>query len=126
MERMTPSCRKIIVALDKFIAEHNARLLQLKPKDPDFDDVEKLEQWYIGQWTDSYKQVWKRWWDENAAPLAGPADLARLASYWMFTANFDDMAEAKRFDLSRLKTLTNPTLWHVFPNWLMAMSSQYP
>ncbi len=71
MERMTPSCRKIIVALDKFIAEHNARLLQLKPKDPDFDDVEKLEQWYIGQWTDSYKQVWKRWWDENAAPLAG-------------------------------------------------------
>ncbi len=70
---------KILVTLDKFIEEHKAKLLQLKPKEPESDDADSdnaqsLENWYLGSWTESYKQVWTNWWKETGVPLARPAD----------------------------------------------------
>lgn len=121
MERMTASSRKILVALDKFIEEHKDKLLQLRPKDPESDDAEsddakQLDKWHVSGWTDSYKQIWTNWWKDTAAPLAVRADLARLASYWRETANFDNLKLPKGVDLSKLNALATYPFVYVFPH----------
>ena len=119
MERMTASGRKILVALDKFIEEHKDKLLQFRPQDPDgeeSDGAERLDRWYVGDWTDAYKQTWTNWWKDTGAPLAVPADLARLASYWHEIAHFDNIKFPKGADLSKLDALRTQPFAFVFPH----------
>ena len=121
MERMTATGRKILMALDKFIEEHKDKLLLLRPKDPDSanagaGDVEQLDQWYVRHWTDTYKQTWTNWWKDTGAPLAGPADLARLASYWQEIAHFGGIKLPKGVDLSKLDALRTYPFAFVFPH----------
>lgn len=115
LERLTASGRKILQLLDKFIEKHKAQLLQLKPKAPELDEVVTLDQWRVYFWSDAYKQIWTNWWKEEAVSLAKPGDLARLASYWKPTANFDDVKLPAGVDLSQLKALQTYPFLDVFP-----------